>query len=98
MEESFRAALQADDEAVARREREELARRQITLFGRKVTVFGDSSKVNWRDLTVILAGKRAVLPIDGREWEDLQMRKQNMDFVRDSILRERVRATRERRK
>ena len=57
---------------------------------RKVTVVGDSSKLNWRDLSVILSGKRAVLPVDGREWEDLQMRKQNVDFVRDSILRERV--------
>ncbi|HEX6069249.1 MAG TPA: hypothetical protein VFZ18_05480 [Longimicrobiaceae bacterium] len=90
MQESFRAALEADDEATALAEREALARRQITLFGRKVTVFGDSSKVNWRDLSVILSGKRAVLPVDGREWEDLQMRKQNVDFVRDSILRERV--------
>ena len=88
--ESFRATLQADDEATALAEREALARRQITLFGRKVTVFGHSSKVNWRDLSVILSGKRAVLPVDGREWEDLQMRKQNVDFLRDSILRERV--------
>jgi hypothetical protein len=95
--ESFRATLEADDEATALAEREALARRQITLFGRKVTVFGDSSKVSWRDLSVIVSGKRAVLPVDGREWEDLQMRKQNVDFVRDSILRARVRATRERR-
>jgi hypothetical protein len=91
LEESFRAALEAGDEAAARRKREDLARRQVALFGRKVTVFGDSSKVNWRNLTVILSGTRAVLPIDGREWEDLQMRKQNVDFVRDSILRARAR-------
>ncbi len=36
------------------------------------------------------------MPGDRREWEDHQMKKQEQDRERDMILRERVRATRER--
>jgi hypothetical protein len=34
------------------------------------------------------------LPLDGREWDDLQMKEQRDDFVRDSIRRAPAAATR----
>lgn len=66
-----------------------LAERQITILGQRVTVFGDSSAYHsgfhWN-----ISGRRATLPVDGRDWEDLQMRAQRDAFVRDSLLRERL--------
>jgi hypothetical protein len=94
MQGRFGAALLADDDSVAARERRALARRQITILGRRITVFGGSDAATWRRATAVAAGRRAILTIDGREWEELQMRRQQTDFVRDSILGERARATR----
>ena len=42
-------------------------------------------------------GQKIVMPSDGREWEDLQMNRQEQDREHDPSIQEQVRATRERR-
>jgi hypothetical protein len=74
--------------------RRAVAKRQVTVVGRRVTIFGDSANSHWRRFKI--GNERVILPIDGREWDDMQMKKQRDDFVRDSILRERAAATRAR--
>lgn len=97
LEADTRAAIQADQDSLSEQKRRALAERQIAIFGRRITVLGDSSAHHRRGLIVDIVGRRATMPEDGRAWEDLQMSSQRDRFVRDSILRERIRATRERR-
>jgi hypothetical protein len=96
MEERFADSLRADAERRSHEAESALDRRQTTLFGRKVTLFGGPEAARWSDLSAVLSGERMVMPTDGREWENRELRRQSQNFVRDSILRERARATRER--
>lgn len=88
------AAMRADEDSLATARRRALDARQATVLGRRVTIFGDSANSHWRQFKI--GNERVILPVDGREWQDLQMKKQGDDFVRDSILRARVRSTRQR--
>lgn len=91
---SFHAALGAAEDSLAEERRRERASNQVRVFGRRATIFGDSSNAYWRGF--IAGNRRMTMPVDGREWEDLQMKKQRDDFVRDSILRARTAVTRAR--
>ena len=83
----------AEDSLSAERRRER-GSNQVRVLGRTITLFGDSMNAHWRGF--IVGNQRMTMPVDGREWEDLQMKKQRDDFVRDSILRARAAATRAR--
>ncbi|MQA91742.1 MAG: hypothetical protein GEU90_16220 [Gemmatimonas sp.] len=37
-----------------------------------------------------VAGQRRITPLDGRDWENLELRRHNDAVARDSILRERT--------
>jgi hypothetical protein len=90
------AAIRAEPERTAEAARGSLARRQVTVLGRRLTVFGDSAAAGFRDGTIELRRDVQTLPVDGALWERLQMSSQRDAFVRDSILRARARAMRER--
>lgn len=77
----------AEDSAAARR-------RTVTIAGRKVDVFRDSTQ--YRRARLELGGQWITMPGDGRDWVDLELRRQDTDAARDSVLRERARITRER--
>jgi hypothetical protein len=66
------------------------------VLGQRVTVFGDDHSLHRSLLRLDLLGRRAILPEDGRDWEDLEMRRQIRTLERDSVLQERIRATRAR--
>jgi hypothetical protein len=89
-------AIRAEPERVAEAARQSRARRQITILGRRLAVFGDSAAAGFRNGTIELRRDVQTLPGDGALWERLQMNNQRGAFVRDSILKERARATRER--
>lgn len=93
-EASFGAAMGLARDSLADERRRESGSNQVRVLGRGITVFGDSANAYWRGFVV--GNQRMTLPVDGREWEDLQMKKQRDDFVRDSILRARAAATRAR--
>ncbi len=59
-------------------------------------MLGDSTASHRDGLHVSALGERIIMPGDGREWEDLQMKRLEQDLARDRVLRERIRATRER--
>jgi hypothetical protein len=90
------AAIVAEPERVLEAKRQSLARRQVTNLGRRVTVFGDSASAGFRNEALEQRRDVQTLPMDGALWERLQLSNQNDTFVRDSILKERVRATRAR--
>lgn len=90
------AAIRADSMRAAEAARQDLARRQVTVFGRRVTVGGDSAAAGFRNESIENRRGVQTMWIDGRMWERLQMSNQNDRFVRDSAFRERARATRER--
>ena len=96
LEADARAAIRAHQDSVAEQRSRALAARQTTIMGRRITVLGDSTAFHRAGLHHDIAGQKIIMPGDGREWEDAQMKKQEQDRERDSILRERVRATRER--
>ena len=91
-----RDAILAEPDSIAARKARYLASRQVTIMGRKVTVFGDSAAAGFRTEEMELRPDVQTLPVDGRLWQTLEMSRQNSAFVRDSILRARTRATRER--
>ncbi|MQA88698.1 MAG: hypothetical protein GEU90_00485 [Gemmatimonas sp.] len=82
-------------ERVSHEEREALGERQISILGRRITVFGDSTAYH-SGLHLNIAGRRRILPVDGSDWENLEMRNQRESFARDSILHDRIRAIRAR--
>lgn len=92
----FAAALRADSVRAAEAARQSLARRQVTAFGRRVTVGGDSAAAGFR--TEAIEARRDVLTMPGDRimWERLQVSIQDGQQARDSVFRERVRATRAR--
>lgn len=94
----FEGRVRAEDVANARRAQADSEKRQVTIFGRKIPVLGDSAAATWRTPTAVVGGKRMVMPTDGREWEEGEMTRQRREFVEDSILRERNRAMPERRR
>lgn len=89
-------AIRAHEDSVAEQRSRALAARQATILGRRITVLGDSTAFHRAGLRHDIAGQKIITPGDGREWEDLQLKKQEQDRERDMILRERLRATRER--
>jgi hypothetical protein len=91
---SLSAAMGVAADSLAEQRRRALADRQVRVLGRGITIFGDSANSHWRRFKI--GNERVILPIDGREWDDLQMKKQRDGFVRDSILRARAAATRAR--
>jgi hypothetical protein len=92
----FAAAVRADSVRAAEAARQSLARRQVTVFGRRVTVGGDSAAAGFR--TEAIEARRDVLTMPGDRimWERLELSKQDGQQARDSVLRERIRATRAR--
>lgn len=94
--EDARAALRAHQDSVAEERRRALAARQVVVGGRKVTVAGDSTAYHRNGLNAAIAGQRMILPGDGREWRDLQLKRQEQAQEHDRIFQERVRATRAR--
>lgn len=80
-------ARAAADSAAARR-------RTVTIAGRSVELFRDSTE--YRRARLELGGKYVTMPGDGRDWTDLELRRQDADAARDSVLRERARITRDR--
>jgi hypothetical protein len=92
----FAAARRADSVRAAEAARQSLARRQVTVFGRRVTVGGDSAAAGFR--TEAIEARRDVLTMPGDRvmWERLQLSIQDGQQARDSVLRERIRATRAR--
>lgn len=80
-------ARAAADSAAARR-------RTVTIAGRRVELFRDGTE--YRRARLELGGKYVTMPGDGRDWVDLELRRQDADASRDSLLRERARITRER--
>jgi hypothetical protein len=92
----FAAAVRADSVRAAEAARQSLARRQVTVFGRRVTVGGDSAAAGFR--TEAIEARRDVLTMPGDRimWERLQLSKQDGQQARDSVFQERVRATRAR--
>ena len=83
-------------EAHARAAADSLAARRgtVTIAGRRVEMFRDSGE--YRRARLELGGKYITMPGDGRDWADLELRRQDADAARDSVLRERARITRER--
>jgi hypothetical protein len=69
------------------------SKRTVTIAGRRVDVFRDSFDYRRARLEF---GKPIIMPGDGRDWTDLELRRQDADAARDSLLRERARITRER--
>jgi osmotically-inducible protein OsmY len=92
----FASAVRADSVRAAEAARQSLARRQVTVFGRRVTVGGDSAAAGFR--TEAIEARRDVLTMPGDRvmWERLELSKQDGQQARDSNFRERVRATRAR--
>ncbi|HEY0153752.1 MAG TPA: hypothetical protein VGB92_17210 [Longimicrobium sp.] len=92
----FAAAVRTDSVRAAEAARQSLARRQVTVFGRRVTVGGDSAAAGFR--TEAIEARRDVLTMPGDRimWERLELSKQDGQQARDSVFRERVRATRAR--
>lgn len=90
------AAIRADHDRTIEEKRQGLAARQITIVGRRITVLGDSTAFHRDGLRLDAVGQRIIMPGDGRVWEDAQMKRMEQDRARESVLRERVRATRER--
>jgi hypothetical protein len=88
-------ALRADSIRAAQAARESLARRQVTVFGRRVTVGGDSA-AGIRDESIEKRQDILTMPGDGRLWVQLQFNNQSAQQQRDSLFRARSRATRER--
>jgi hypothetical protein len=91
-----RNILLAEPDSIAARKARYLASRQVTILGRKITVFGDSAAAGFRTAEMELRPGVQTLSVDGRVWERLELSRQNEAFVRDSIQRERIRRTRER--
>lgn len=89
-----RARILADLDSVASRKARDVATRQASLFGRKFTVLGDSAAAGFRSAEIELRRDVQTLAVDGRRWEQLELSNQRARFERDSILRERTRATR----
>ena len=94
IETDAQTALRAHQDRMAEEQRQGLAKRQVAILGRRVTVLGDSTAYHRMELR---AGRKIVMPSDRREWEDLQMNRQEQDRERDRSIQEQVRATRERR-
>jgi hypothetical protein len=92
----FASAVRADSVRAAEAARQSLARRQVTVFGRRVTVGGDSAAAGFR--TEAIEARRDVLTMPGDRimWERLELSKQDGQQARDSVFQERVRATRAR--
>lgn len=92
----FASAVRADSVRAAEAARQSLARRQVTVFSRRVTVGGDSAAQGFR--TEAIEARRDVLTMPGDRimWERLELSKQDGQQARDSVFRERVRATRAR--
>jgi hypothetical protein len=90
----FAATVRADSVRAAEAARQSLARRQVTVFGRRVTVGGDSAAAGFR--TEAIEARRDVLTMPGDRimWERLELSKQDGQQARDSVFQERVRATR----
>jgi len=91
---SLSAAMGVAQDSLVEQRRRALADRRVRVLGHGVIIFGDTANSHWRRFKI--GNERVTLPIDGREWDDLQMKKQRDGFVRDSILRERAAATRAR--
>ena len=91
-----RDILRAEPDSIAARKARYLASRQVTILGRRVTIFGDSAAAGFRTAEMELLPGVQTLSVDGRMWERLELSRQNEAFVRDSIQRERIRRTRER--
>jgi hypothetical protein len=96
MQASLAAAVRADSARAAEAAREDLARRQITVLGRRITVGGDSAAAGFRTEAIERRLARPTMPGDGVMWERLQLSNQQDRRMRDSIFQERVRATRRR--
>lgn len=92
----IRTRIITQDDSLRDARQENITRRQVNVFGQRVTVLGDSAASRSRTLGAAFAGSRMVMPTDGRGWEDSEMQRQREEFVRDSILRDRARAMRER--
>jgi hypothetical protein len=92
----FASAVRADSVRAAEAARQSLARRQVTVFGRRVTVGGDSVAAGFR--TEAMEARRDVLTMPGDRimWQRLELSKQDGQQARDSVFGERVRATRAR--
>lgn len=91
-----RAAVLAEPDSVAARKARYLASRQVSIIGRRITVYGDSAVAGFRTAEMELRPDVQTLPVDGRTWERLEMSRHHDALVRDSILRARARATRDR--
>ncbi len=92
----FASAVRAHSVRAAEAARQSLARRQVAVFGRRVTVGGDSAAAGFR--TEAIEARRDVLTMPGDRimWERLELSKQDGQQARDSVFRERIRATRAR--
>lgn len=86
---SVHAPAAAVERRIAEEDERERRKRQITVFDQRLTIFGDSS-AHHNGLRWNIAGGRATLPEDGRDWENMQMRAQREAFLRDSVLLEGV--------
>jgi hypothetical protein len=96
MRTGFADALRADSVRRAEAARQALARRQITVAGRRITVGGDSAAEGFRTEGMELRRDVQTMPTHGRLWEQLQLSIHEKQAERDSLLRARARATRER--
>ena len=92
----FASAVRADSVRAAEAARQSLARRQVTVFGRRVTLGGDSAAAGFR--TEAIEARRDVLTMPGEKimWQRLDFSRQDGRQARDSLLRARVLATRAR--
>ena len=90
-----RERVLSEPDSVAAQAARDLAKRQVTIMGRRVTVFGHHPGFITPDMNRASRGWK-ILPEDGRVWEQLEMIGDRVQFERDSILRARTRATRER--
>jgi hypothetical protein len=88
--------LRAEPDSIAARKARYLASRQVTILGRRITIFGDSAAAGFRTPEIELSPNVQTLSVDGRIWERLELSRQNEAFLRDSIQQERIRRTRER--
>lgn len=89
------AALRAFEDSVAVDKQRALEARQVEIAGARITVFGERAPSRLQPFSTPLHNWRT-LPVDGRRWEDLELDRQADGFLRDSTLRARAQATRER--
>ncbi|HEV2148289.1 MAG TPA: hypothetical protein VGR37_12865 [Longimicrobiaceae bacterium] len=90
------AAILAHRDSTAEARSREVAARRTTVLGRRIPVLGNDTAFHHRGLQVMVTGRRIVTPEDGAAFQELEIENQERDRERERILRERIRATRQR--